>query len=248
MYSGLRSSTGQDKTIAELTAAGKSGLTSAIADIRTQVNKLENGDYVATASVDAKVKDSISGMLATADGTTAAGQFFSNVGAALTAGLITEANLSTKAASAGLMASNDFTAASILAQVNGDTSNVKIKADKIELDGSVIAQRLTAAQATISNITVNNADVSGTLVATNGSSNSVSINGNGFEAKWGDEGLKVGASGIQRWDATRNVWSPMYEKKICYVSKTSTVNLGDSEHKGVNYLLNANVLPDGQYS
>jgi hypothetical protein len=73
MYSGLRTSTGQDKTIAQLTAAGKSGLTSAIADIRTQVNKLENGDYLATASVDAKVKDSISGMLATADSTTAVG-------------------------------------------------------------------------------------------------------------------------------------------------------------------------------
>lgn len=179
MYSGLRSSTGQDKTIAELTAAGKSGLTSAIADIRTQVNKLENGDYVATASVDAKVKDSISGMLATADGTTAAGQFFSNVGAALTAGLITEANLSTKAASAGLMASNDFTAASILAQVNDDTSNVKIKADKIELDGQTVANSISA----------NNMTLTGHVQANDfqaGASNSLNIKTTGSKISFCD--------------------------------------------------------------
>lgn len=71
--------------------------------------------------------------------------------------------------------------------------------------------------------------------------NSIKINSDGFEAKWGSEGLKVGASGIQRWDSTRNIWAPMYEKKIAKVFKTTTIDLGSVENKSVNYVLNARV-------
>ena len=278
MSAGAASYANDAQSVANLFAAAKdfaddgSAINQAVSDINALVERDQNNNLVAKSSMTSMVNTAITGIINTATNSQAGTTIFSkvdensdNIAALVTkitgvessasiaaqindmsAGVLTKADLNN--ATTSMVANGKSVSAAIIAAVNNDTSSVHINADKIELDGSVIAQKLTAAQATISNITVNNADVSGTLVATNGSSNSVSINGNGFEAKWGDEGLKVGASGIQRWDATRNVWSPMYEKKICYVSKTSSVNLGDSEHKGVNYLLNANVLPDGQYS
>ena len=42
---------------------GKSGLVSAISDIRTQVDKVANGDFVAQTEVASKVGNTISAML-----------------------------------------------------------------------------------------------------------------------------------------------------------------------------------------
>lgn len=68
LYSGLKSSSGQDKTFTELSSMTKSAFTSAISDIRTQVDKVANGDFVAQTEVSAKVGNAISTMLAQASG------------------------------------------------------------------------------------------------------------------------------------------------------------------------------------
>ena len=69
----------------------------------------------------------------------------------------------------------------------------------------------------------NNAYIKGEINATSGSfagnisigsgSNMVTINSNGLEAKWGGEGIRVGSSGLQRYDNVRNAWLPMYNKR-----------------------------------
>lgn len=68
LYSGLKSSSGQDKTFTELSSMTKSAFTSAISDIRTQVDRVANGDFVAQTEVSAKVGNAISTMLAQASG------------------------------------------------------------------------------------------------------------------------------------------------------------------------------------
>lgn len=62
MYSGLKNQSSRDLTFNELVSAGKSGMNNAISSIRTQVEKLENGDYVATGSFESKVDDVITGL------------------------------------------------------------------------------------------------------------------------------------------------------------------------------------------
>lgn len=143
MYSALKQSTGADKTFNEITSAGKNGLQSAISDIRTYVGKLENGDYVSTASlssaVNTAVSSSISGLATEnyVDSATANvySQVTNDIGTA-TAGLTTYVDSELLSATAGLMAENDFTSAAVIAKVNDNTSNVKINADQINIDAS----------------------------------------------------------------------------------------------------------------
>ena len=66
MYSGLKSSAGPDQSVAEIISAGKNSLVGAISDMRTQVNKLKNGDYVATANLTTQIESYITGQLSTA--------------------------------------------------------------------------------------------------------------------------------------------------------------------------------------
>ena len=66
MYSGLKSSAGPDQSVAEIVSAGKNSLVGAISDMRTQVNKLKNGDYVATANLTTQIESYITGQLSTA--------------------------------------------------------------------------------------------------------------------------------------------------------------------------------------
>lgn len=66
MYSGLKSSAGPEQSIAQIISAGKNSLIGAISDMRTQVNKLENGDYVSTGSLTTQIENYITGQLSTA--------------------------------------------------------------------------------------------------------------------------------------------------------------------------------------
>lgn len=62
MYSGLHSGASADKSYAEIIAAGKNGMNSAISDLRTEVESI--GDtYVAKSSLTSAVNDAISGVL-----------------------------------------------------------------------------------------------------------------------------------------------------------------------------------------
>lgn len=63
MYSGLESSASGDITFSEMSSMTKNDFVSAISDIRTQVSKVANGDFVAQTELASKVGDTIAAML-----------------------------------------------------------------------------------------------------------------------------------------------------------------------------------------
>lgn len=63
MYSGLGSSASEDITFSEMSSMAKNTFISAISDIRTQVSKVANGDFVAQTELASKVGDTIAAML-----------------------------------------------------------------------------------------------------------------------------------------------------------------------------------------
>ena len=63
MYSGLESSASGDITFSEMSSMAKNDFVSAISDIRTQVSKVANGDFVAQTELASKVGDTIAAML-----------------------------------------------------------------------------------------------------------------------------------------------------------------------------------------
>jgi hypothetical protein len=63
LYSGITSSSQADKTVAQMSAMSKNDFIAAISDIRTQVDKVANGDFVAQTEVSSKVGDTIANML-----------------------------------------------------------------------------------------------------------------------------------------------------------------------------------------
>lgn len=160
MYSALKQQSSADKTFNELVSAGKSGLSSAISEVRTYVEKLKNGDYIATSSIESKVDGAIAGLKNSASSNSAKTEIFNKIsknsddisgivtsitgdsGSAAIgtkisnwkAGLITTVNAKTKAAEAGLAVASDVSAAGIVAKVNEAGSSVTINADKIKID------------------------------------------------------------------------------------------------------------------
>ena len=170
MYSALKQSTSADKSYNEIVSAGKDGLSSAIAELRTYVERLKNGKYVATSSLAASVDNAISELKNSASSNSAKTEIFNKISknsddiasivssitensssttiankiAQWKAGLITEANVDQKIAQAGFMADNDFTSAAVIAKVNEYGGSVKISADKIDLDGYVKASDIDA--------------------------------------------------------------------------------------------------------
>lgn len=83
---------------------------------------------------------------------------------------------------------NNLTAATIIQKINDDTSEIAIKADKIVLVGDTIAQALTASKASISDINVINANVTGTINATSGNFGNLYIDGEKVYAGKGGSG------------------------------------------------------------
>ena len=163
MYSGLKSGSGADKTYAEIVAAGKNGLSSAISDLRTSVDSL-GSTYVAQSSLTSSVDSAISGIINAASGTYANTSMFSKIDTnsddiaaiatkvtgdtsqstvaaklnGMTASLVTTANLDS--AMAGLSAQAKDTvgnaiAATIFAKANEQGSTITLDADQINLQG-----------------------------------------------------------------------------------------------------------------
>ena len=82
MYSALKSNTSAEKTFTQIVSAGKSGLNSAISEVRTYVEAVKNGDvldYVAVADLETKVNDAISGLYSSASKDDATVTLFSQV-------------------------------------------------------------------------------------------------------------------------------------------------------------------------
>lgn len=163
MYSGLKSGSGADKTYAEIVAAGKNGLSSAISDLRTSVDSL-GSTYVAQSSLTSSVDSAISGIINAASGTYANTSMFSKIDTnsddiaaiatkvtgdssqstvaaklnGMTASLVTTANLDSAMAGLSAQAKNtvgDAIAATIFAKANEQGSTITLDADQINLQG-----------------------------------------------------------------------------------------------------------------
>lgn len=82
---------------------------------------------------------------------------------------------------------------------------------------------------------LNDVKAKGAFTVTSGS-NKVTLDSNGFEAKWGNgttsEGIRVGTNGIQRYDSVRNAWLPMYNRRNIKV---------DSARRSTRYTLPSDV-------
>ena len=163
MYSGLKSGSGADKTYAEIVAAGKNGLSSAISDLRTSVDSL-GSTYVAQSSLTSSVDSAISGIINAASGTYANTSMFSKIDTnsddiaaiatkvtgdtsqstvaaklnGMTASLVTTANLDSAMTGLSAQAKNtvgDAIAATIFAKANEQGSTITLDADQINLQG-----------------------------------------------------------------------------------------------------------------
>lgn len=191
MYSGLKSGSGADKTYAEIVAAGKNGLSSAISDLRTSVDSL-GSTYVAQSSLTSSVDSAISGIINAASGTYANTSMFSKIDTnsddiaaiatkvtgdtsqstvaaklnGMTASLVTTANLDSSIAALSAQAKDtvgNAIAATIFAKANEQGSNITLNADKIYLAGQTWAQYINALGITARNVNVTNED--GNVVA-----------------------------------------------------------------------------------
>lgn len=191
MYSALKQQTAADKTFNQIVSAGKSGFSSAISEIRTYVEKLKNGDYVSTASLESSVDSAIAGLKASATSNTAKTEIFNKISKNSTdiSGIVTSltgdtsnATIATKigtwksgivstatlnSATASLVAKNDLTSAYVIATINGTnpanaSSSITLSANKINIDGLIT--KIKAKDAFVTNATMNST-ITNTLTA-----------------------------------------------------------------------------------
>jgi hypothetical protein len=172
MYSALKQSSSADKTFNELVSAGKSGLHSGIAELRTYVEKLKNGEYVATASIEAKVDEAIAGLKASASSNNAKTEIFSKIdkNSSDIAGIVTactgdssSASISTKfqnwksglittstldGAIATLLATNGTTTSGIMTEAEFNTAKTELVA-KNEYTAASIAAKVNDTESTV---------------------------------------------------------------------------------------------------
>lgn len=80
LYSGLKSQTSPNYgTFASLYAAGSNNINNAISEIRAEVTKLQNGEYLATSSVESAVDGAIAGLYNKVTNTHASASVFSKI-------------------------------------------------------------------------------------------------------------------------------------------------------------------------
>lgn len=164
MYSGLKSGSGADKTYAEIMAAGKNGMNSAISDLRTSIENIDD-TYVAKSSLTSAVNDAISGVVNTTAEGQAMSSMFSKIDEnsddiaaiatkvtgdssqatvaakinGMTASLVTTANLDSSIAALSAQAKDtvgNAIAATIFAKANEQGSTITLNADKINIDAN----------------------------------------------------------------------------------------------------------------
>ena len=102
------SETSSTTSFNNLTSAASSGSNSAISDLRTYVNKLKNGEYVAEADLSTKVDEKMAGFVSKTGVDTAVAQLFAS-----------DTNTNSKAA--------------VSAMIQDGISEVVVNADKIAL-------------------------------------------------------------------------------------------------------------------
>lgn len=152
LYSGLKSRTSANRSFNELVSAGESAFGNAISEIRTQVDKLENGEYVAIANLAAKVGDSISELYSQASASEARNTLFSTIKQnskdiaeifTATTGSSSSAGIAARLAEwkAGLIttATLDGAIANLMATNGTTTSGLMLKSDLDSAKADIIA-------------------------------------------------------------------------------------------------------------
>lgn len=255
LYSALKSETSPSYTFNELSSAGQNALQNAIADIRTEVTKGQNGEYVATASLEAKVDDAIAGLISSASSNTVKTEIVnkltknSNDIASIASGITGsesttnisnkinswKTSLATKAdltsATAELMAANDFTSAAVIAKVNEYGGSVKISADKIDLDGYVTASDMEAG-----NITVKG-DVKATSFEVIDNNNPTIVFTTMSDAYRGAGYENLNASAIQNGEPIGLVYNPQTHTPKYFFDFAPVANSGGTSNTLKRYIL-----------
>lgn len=242
LYSGLKSGTNESMTWADLISAAGNGVDEAIANIHTQVQKLENGEYVSQAELAAKINDTSA------------------------AGLATKATVNDAVAT--LFAENgtgrayiDLKVSDINDSIDSKLSRITISADDIDIDGLI--RKINAQNATINaNLRVggdtsyveisNSQDNSWGYIKCTGPNSSTYISssttGSGYtdiNGGWicvSDSGNSTGAD----WtSSTSYSWIKPGELRISgrsgYISMDANTTWGD-DHNAVVVAMKANVL------
>lgn len=226
MYSALKSSTSPSKTYNQIVSGGQAGMNDAVAEIRTQVERLDTGEFVASASFETQVENTIAGLYTEATPSGSTTSIFSSVkknaediSAIVTsatgdsssasintkfqrwkAGLVTTSSL--EGAMAGLIAEEGPVSAAVVAKVNDGISTVTISADQINMDADFI-------NALSSRLTVRE------LIATKtvgGVTSTTTVNGDGIKMQIGNAVLFSAnvtgqgslGGGVITWESANN--------------------------------------------
>lgn len=173
-YSGITSSSQADKTVAQMSAMSKNDFIAAISDIRTQVDKVANGDFVAQTEVSSKVGDTIANMLlqsssdnalaalsakANANSDNISALILGMTGSTSTANLATSVSTALTNLTSGLASTSDITSAkseiySAISAKDSSDNFISLAALKTQSD---------ADHASVSALATNKADVSGVV-------------------------------------------------------------------------------------
>lgn len=176
-YSGITSSSQADKTVAQMSAMSKNDFIAAISDIRTQVDKVANGDFVAQTEVSSKVGDTIANMLlqsssdnalaalsakANANSDNISALILGMTGSTSTANLATSVSTALTNLTAGLATTSD---------VNGAKSEIYSAIDAKDSSDNFISLAALKTQsdadhASVSALATNKADISGVVAKT----------------------------------------------------------------------------------
>lgn len=159
LYSALKGSTSEYTTYNQFVSAARNEASTAISELRTYVEQLKDGSFIANANIVSKVDDAIAELYTSASSNNAKTYIFSTIdknsqdiativsaatGDSVTVDIATrfatwKAGLATKSyvdgATAGLVAANDYNAAAIVAMINGAGSSITLSADKIDFKG-----------------------------------------------------------------------------------------------------------------
>lgn len=131
MYSAFRNETGPEKSFNEIVSAGQSGFNNAIADIRTYVEEVKEGDvlkHISIASMEAKVNESITGLYNEALAGEARSLMFSQV-----------ANNTDNIATIITHATGDYSEADVATKFDNFRSGIVVKSELDQAMASLLA-------------------------------------------------------------------------------------------------------------
>lgn len=101
-------------------------------------------------------------------------------------------------------------------------SDGKLTVDSIKATNGDFTGKVTATSGEFTGtVYADSGEFKGDIIVTSGS-NTVKINSNGFEGRWGNDGIRLNSNGLMRWHPDKNDWVNMYGGRYVRVVSTST--------------------------